>query len=203
MSQQAKLPAQALRLTVYRRLKVAGHFYSEFSTPAVLPEAGAAAAAAPAAAASAELSAEEIAARVAGAVLAVMGSSVGPQQPLVEAGLDSLGAPCLLCITVQLTLHAKCSLCNLYPCRVWHKAKAYFSAVSLASDDAQSVRHSPAHCRRLEQLGSGERCSCTALALCRVCGAAQRGAARSEHGSAWHAGVRLPHSGGHISLHCL
>lgn len=68
-------------------------FYAEFKAPA--PPAGALAA--PTAAVSITVTArpkqtrDAVAARVMGAVATIMGAAVAPDQPLVEAGLDSLG----------------------------------------------------------------------------------------------------------------
>ena len=96
------------------RLKVVGAYYSEFKEDVLAladgaaaagahPEAAAGDSAQPAAAAptAAALSAVAIRSRVEAAVAAVMGAVPAATEPLVEAGLDSLGGcqPPLKCIS--------------------------------------------------------------------------------------------------------
>lgn len=57
------------------------------------------------AAAAAVVTPEAILKRVQGAVLAVLGSAVGEDEPLVDAGLDSLGVH----FTLNPNLHPPCS----------------------------------------------------------------------------------------------
>ena len=106
------------------RLKAAGHWFSEFLEPpassalhaAAEPVAGAADVAA--AVGSGLLTPQAVAARVAGAVVAVLGSSVGPDQPLVEAGVDSLGESQLcggLNLPVQAMPSSCCGTCLVCP----------------------------------------------------------------------------------------
>ena len=70
------------------RLKVSAAFHEEFKAPVTQ---GLLAAAPGRAGKGGGKSAEEISSLVLAAVVPVMGSAVGPEQPLVEAGLDSLG----------------------------------------------------------------------------------------------------------------
>ena len=74
------------------RLKVTAPFYAEFKadSPATVLNIPSAAVSVTASA-KAIMTLEAIASRVMGAVVAVMGSAVQAEQPLVEAGLDSLG----------------------------------------------------------------------------------------------------------------
>ena len=76
------------------RLKVSGPYYEDYKTPlAIAPAADAAASpdVAAGSAAAEPLTAAEVQSKVETAVAAVMGDVPGPSQPLVEAGLDSLG----------------------------------------------------------------------------------------------------------------
>ncbi len=77
---------------------MSGPYYGDFKTPsAIAPASDAAAspgAAAGAAAAGPPLTAAQVQSKVEAAVAAVMGDVPAPSQPLVEAGLDSLGALC-------------------------------------------------------------------------------------------------------------
>jgi len=79
------------------RLKVGGAYYADFkTTAAAVADAAAAssssaAAAAASSAAGAGLTADDIQRKVEGAVVSVMGSLPRSDEPLVEAGLDSLG----------------------------------------------------------------------------------------------------------------
>lgn len=81
-------------LTCLRRLKLQGPFYDEFAQrpadakPSATPlqQTSGTAAARPQAE-----SLETVLKSVQGAVLAVLGAAVGPDKPLMEAGLDSLG----------------------------------------------------------------------------------------------------------------
>jgi hypothetical protein len=69
-------------------LKVSGSFYEEFKNPIA---AKAVALGRAEKKGGSGKSVEEITSLVQAAVVSVMGSAVGPDQPLVEAGLDSLG----------------------------------------------------------------------------------------------------------------
>ena len=73
------------------RLKVSGPFYEDFKAPVATPSALSTAPGKAAKKGGGGYSAEDIQALVQAAVVSVMGSPVGPEQPLVEAGLDSLG----------------------------------------------------------------------------------------------------------------
>jgi len=75
------------------RLKVGGAYYADFKTTAaaVADASSSAAAAAASSAAGAGLTADDIQRKVEGAVVSVMGSLPRSDEPLVEAGLDSLG----------------------------------------------------------------------------------------------------------------
>lgn len=81
---------------------MSGPYYGDFKTPsAIAPASDAAAspgAAAGAAAAGPPLTAAQVQSKVEAAVAAVMGDVPAPSQPLVEAGLDSLGALCHMCL---------------------------------------------------------------------------------------------------------
>lgn len=81
---------------VPRSFKSADSFYSEFQSKA-LPAAGTTellpSAVVPSAKHAPVLEPAHIVQRVAAAVRAVLGAEVGPEQPLVAAGLDSLGTP--------------------------------------------------------------------------------------------------------------
>lgn len=86
---------------VPHRLKVSGPYYEDFKAPPALESASTATAAtavsyvaagATGTAAGPPLTVAQVQAKVEAAVAAVMGDVPGPAEPLVEAGLDSLGA---------------------------------------------------------------------------------------------------------------
>ena len=94
------------------RLKVSGPYYSDFKGDATALTASAAAKTARSAAAAdntgqqaaAALSADAIRSRVEAAVAAVMGAVPSAGEPLVEAGLDSLGVPLTWAVHTMLQL---------------------------------------------------------------------------------------------------
>lgn len=82
------------RVNLLRRLKVQGPFYDEFAQPPLDAKPSASPPQLPGGVAAAHTPAESLESvlrGVQGAVLAVLGAAVGPDKPLMEAGLDSLG----------------------------------------------------------------------------------------------------------------
>ena len=71
-------------------------FYSEFSVDQAVALDLPTAAVSVTASAKPSMTDDVIASRVMGAVVAIMGAAIGLDQPLVEAGLDSLGEALLL-----------------------------------------------------------------------------------------------------------